>query len=57
MKDSVEHAQLQEAVNQTVAKHPYFGGSIIEEKGDFYFTDNERMIQVKETKELRILGN
>ena len=57
MKEDVDGAMLQVAVNFTVSRHPYFKSSLQERQGDYYIAENEMPFEVKETEELRSLGS
>lgn len=57
MKEPVNGAMLQTAVNFTVSRHPYFKSSLQERNGDYYIAENEMPFEVKETLELRPLGS
>lgn len=57
MKEEVDGAMLQVAVNFTVSRHPYFKSSLQERQGDYYIAENEMPFEVKETAELRSLGS
>lgn len=57
MKDKVDGALLQIAVNFTVSRHPYFKSSLQERQGDYYIAENEMPFEVKETTEFRSLGS
>lgn len=57
MKEKVDGAVLQAAVNFTVSRHPYFKSSLQERGGDYYIAENEMPFEVKETLELRPLGS
>lgn len=57
MKDKISLSFLQDALNFTVSRHPYFRSSVLEKKGDYYIVDNDKPFQVSETKTLRRLGS
>ena len=57
MRENVNGAMLQAAVNFTVSRHPYFKSSLQERNGDYYIAENEMPFVVAETTQLRRLGS
>ena len=47
---------LQEAVNATLCRMPYFADALVEKDGDFYYADNPLPFEVAQTEQLRRVG-
>lgn len=51
MNDDVEHSALNEALDMTMQRYPYFKVRYEEHEGDFYAVENELPIEVHESEE------
>ena len=47
---------LQEAVNATLRRMPYFADALVEKNGDFYYAENPLPFEILETEQLRHVG-
>ena len=56
LKKRIRGDMLQEAVNQTLQRMPYFADALTEKDGDFYYAVNPLPMEVAETKQLRRVG-
>lgn len=55
-KNRIRGDMLQEAVNQTLRRMPYFADALTEKDGDFYYAVNPLPTEAAETKQLRRVG-
>ena len=56
LKGNVRGELLQEAVNNTLKRMPYFADAFVEKNGDFFYAENPLPMEVKETDVLRRVG-
>ena len=56
LKNRIRGDMLQEAVDQTLQRMPYFADALTEKDGDFYYAVNPLPMEVAETKQLRRVG-
>ena len=56
LKNRIKGDMLQEAVDQTLQRMPYFADALTEKDGDFYYAVNPLPMEVAETKQLRRVG-
>jgi hypothetical protein len=57
MKDKVDGTALQNALSQALLRFPYLTRKMVEKNGKFYLAANPLPFLIKETSELRSLGN
>ena len=56
LKSTIRGDVLQEAVNATLRRMPYFSDALTERNGDFYYAVNPLPFEVAETETLRHVG-
>ena len=56
LKKRIRGDMLQEAVDQTLQRMPYFADALTEKDGDFFYAVNPLPMEVAETKQLRRVG-
>ena len=56
LKMRIRGDMLQEAVDQTLQRMPYFADALTEKDGDFFYAVNPLPMEVAETKQLRRVG-
>ena len=56
LRDNIRGDILQEAVNATLRRMPYFADALVEHNGDFYYAVNPLPFEVAQTEQLRRVG-
>ena len=53
----VDGAVLQQAVDRTLQRLPYYRSAFVRKKGLYYYADNDRPLLVAESKQARVMGD
>lgn len=56
LSGSIRGDILQDAVNATLRRMPYFADALVERNGDFYYAENPLPFEVAQTEQLRRVG-